>query len=783
MKKLIKILAGLAALLVILVIAAFITLKIMFPAEKLKTAVQNYAQNTLQREVTFSGISFNLIGVTVNNLAISESKTFDQGTFLTADHVVFKMALGPLLRRRIQIKTVGLKGLDIHVVRGQDGKFNFDDLFNDTPEPSSSQDDKKTETGSPLFSLLAEHIYAKNCHLRYEDIPGEMQTSIKDLNLDIKNFDLSNPFNANLQFTTTYKDGTREAALPIKSTLTVYLADLNNEEAYVTLQNLTTHYQNIDVALKGGIKNFNQPIVNLQGTLAGLSSQALAPIIPDLPHFVLPDLSFNTDVELDLDQSNAKIVQSKLSVADTALITTGQASWKGGTTTYNTNTQINLNLTQLATMTQLLDGFDMGGQVTGQLAATDKNSGQDVRGTLTFKNFTIKYPLFTFSDVNADVLFKSLQDISSSKVLGKLNEQPFSGSFAYKDLGDVLDFVIDADLSKLKLDTFSSDDSKDNSSTASTSDSAGSTDTASTETLFNLKVNLKVGEIDVPHFTSTGGTLTANLKRASASMKQANGTVYFDLTEGTLNDMFTSLNGNKVIKILFLPFALVNKVTSKLGIDLFPAKSDEDKGKIKFSDGSGTYVFTNGIMELQETHLNSDLSNVTATGNVNFRTEKLDMRVKASVLTSQTPIVIKIGGTINDPSGKLDVAQTAVSLVAGIVNYKTPGKVAASAVGTATSVASTGVDAVKGTVSTAANTVKAIGSLFKSSKSDAQEEKQQPQVESESAKQTVEEKQESETEEKQELQQEPTEQQTQQTQQETQEPPLQEQPEQQTQAE
>ena len=113
---------------------------------------------------------------------------------------------------------------------------------------------------------------------------------------------------------------------------------------------------------------------------------------------------------------------------------------------------------------------------------------------------------------------------------------------------------------------------------------------------------------------------------------------------------------------------------------------------------------------------------MTATGQINFKTEAINMHVKASVLTSQTPIVIKIGGTVSEPSGKLDITQTAVSLVGGILNYKTATQAAGSTAGFAgqvtKSVADKGTDAVKTTVNTAASAVKSLGSLFKSKPSE-----------------------------------------------------------------
>ena len=157
-----------------------------------------------------------------------------------------------------------------------------------------------------------------------------------------------------------------------------------------------------------------------------------------------------------------------------------------------------------------------------------------------------------------------------------------------------------------------------------------------------------------------------------------------------------------------------------MGVQIFPAANAQDKGKIKFSSGSGSYLFTNGLMNIEETHFNSAVSDMKATGSLDFNTENLDMKVSATVLTSQTPIVIKIGGTMSNPSGKLDVASTAVSLVGGILNYKTPVKAAQATTGAAQQVAEKTVDvsteAVKETVNTAVNTIKGIGSLFKSSK-------------------------------------------------------------------
>ncbi len=717
MKKLLKIGAVLAAVCVVLLIAAFITLKIMFPAEKLKAMAQNFAVQNLHREVEFSDVSFNLIGVTLSDFALSESTTFADGTFVKADKAIVKVALMPLLKKRIEISTVGLEGLTVNVINNKNGKFNFDDLLTaDTNTPPTPTAEENTETSPFGFALTAEHIYATDCNLYYKDLQNGMDASVTKLNIDIKDFDLAKPFDATISFSTDYQDAAGlNVVIPVNIALTADLAGLDMAKAYATLNSLTLNYKNIKLALQGGAKNFNAPIIDLKGKISGLSNTALNDILPDLPAFVLPDILFSASAEANLDTSTAMLKQAKLSLADSAISVKGNAGWGETNPTYNMTANINVNMSQVAQMAEMLSGYGIGGAITGQVNATDKKNGQDVRGNIKLDKLGLVYDSVEMSELTGNIVIKSLEDISCSALSGKINKEPFTSSFAYKNLSGVLDLVFNFDLSKLTLERFPGMEAAPAETQTEASNS--STDATSTtltadgpETFFNIKANVKIGQIKVPFFTSQGFSATADLKKASATMKQASGTVTFTLQEGAVTDLDGFVKENRIVKILLLPLSLVNKVTSKLGVDILPKENKEDKGQIKFTSGSGTYQFVNGLMTLQETHFDSAVSNIKGSGSINFKSEALDMRVSATVLTSQTPIVVKIGGTLSNPSGKLDVAGTAVSLVGGILNYKTPGKVVGSAAQTTGEVTKTTVNT---TVDAATDLVKGISSLFK----------------------------------------------------------------------
>ncbi|MBD9149591.1 MAG: AsmA family protein [Spirochaetia bacterium] len=119
MKKLFKLLVKIAVVCVILLAAGLVALRIMFPPEKLKTMAVDYAKNNLQREISFDKISFNVIGVTLDNFALSENTSFQNGTFVKADKLVVKLALMPLLKKRVEIATVLVDGLDVNVIKNK----------------------------------------------------------------------------------------------------------------------------------------------------------------------------------------------------------------------------------------------------------------------------------------------------------------------------------------------------------------------------------------------------------------------------------------------------------------------------------------------------------------------------------------------------------------------------------------------------------------------------------------------------------------------------------------
>ena len=542
---------------------------------------------------------------------------------------------------------------------------------------------------------------------------------------------MANPFTTIITFTTKVKQkGQADIVIPAKIDLTLLLADLNMPQAYVILNKATVSYKTIQLTLQGKAENFQNPHVNITGTLTGVNNEIFADFLPDLPNFSLPTIDLVFAAKADLEKSTAQLTQAAVKLKDSSISVSGPINWGGETTTYTLSGNTLVNLEQAVEMTDAVD-IRPTGTVSGPFKLTDKNNYQDISGTFHLKDVSLVYDPFTLTQANGTVQMKSLEDISASNLTGLLNGENLTLSFAYKQLQNISSYVLDADLAKLKLDHFSSDTSAEQtpSQESQNSTTEETTPTQEPEAVFNLKTNLKIGEVTIPYMHSNGFTLQSDLTGLSSSMRQANGKVSFSLQPGSITDVDKVIKENKIVRLILLPFGIINSVANKLNISLFDATSSARKGEISFSSGEGEYVFNNGLMTVNQTSFVSDLTNLKGSGTIDFPNDKLDMKVSATLLTKQTPIVIKIGGTLDNPSGKLDVLNTVGSVVGGLLNYKTATGLATGSVKTAGSVAGGAVktttqaaEATLKTTSQAAKaTVKAIGSLFKKKEDSAED--------------------------------------------------------------
>lgn len=714
-KKLVKFFAVSFIILAVLLVGAFFTLKKMYPPTKLKQMAQTYVSKKLHRELTFDSISFTWIGFTLTNVALSENTSFKDGTFISANNLTAHVAVKPLLKKRIEISTIEANGLTVNILAKKDGSYNFDSLIPSSDDNSSTPqtDESSSQTDESSLVITAQKIKLTDCDLVYQDEQSDLRTALESLDIEITNFDLNNPFDTTLHFTTDISGiAQSDLSLPVTIQFTTFLANLNLPQAYATISNATAHYKTIKFNMRGEVKNFESPVLDLTGSLVGINNKVLNELAPGLPNFSLPKIDLSLKATADLDTQSATISQAKLSVQDSSLTTQGTLAWNTPNTTYNLAGSLTAIVGQLVQMTDTLGDFKPTGTITSNFKATEKRDYTDVSGNIALKDVSLFYDPFTLTQLNGNIQLHSLEHISSSNLAGKLNGESFTGSFSYQDLSTIMNIVLNLNLDKLVLAKFpqSSADSTSSQSADTSSSAPSNADTATTP--MNIQANVVIGDIKIPYLQSTGLTLAAKLTQVTETMDHANGTVNFVLKPGKITNLDNFIKDSKIAKILLLPVAVVKKVAGFLKLNLFPAQN-EDGATIAFTEGVGDYTFQNGVMRIDKTVFNSSVTNISATGTANFQTDALDMKAKATLLTQAAPVSVKITGTMSDPKGKLDVVNTVTSVVGGILNGTAVKSTAHGTASLGKGTATTASHAVKDTVSTTVDVVKEIGSLFK----------------------------------------------------------------------
>ena len=717
MKKCIKWGSKILGVLVLLAVVGLVALRIMFPPEKVKQLVLDYAQNTLHREVAFESVSFNLIGVTLNQFALSENSSFAQGTFVKADRLSVKAALWPLFKKQIEIASVYLDGLEVNIQKNKDGSFNFDSLV--SADSTTTEKEKPQEDSGMAFAFTARRIRATDCSFNYKDLQTGLATGVDKLNIEINNGTLDKPFPVTLSFTSQTQDGNGPVlSVPVDIALNVFLAGLDLPKAYVEIASARASYKHIQLDLQGRAENFKNPHVDLTGSISGIDNTALTDFLPDLPPFTLGTIRLAAKADADLDASSLQLHHASLQMLDNSLSAQGKVNWGGAAVTYQVSGKLQADIAQLVKMTEDT-GFSPQGVISGSFTATDKKDGKDVRGQLVLKNLSALYPPFTLSQTNGTIQMASLDDISCASLTGLFNGEKFTSSFAYKNIKEVLDLTLRLHLDKLILSSFPSFDTPAENKTERSDKPAEPASAAphTAQTYFNVRADITSGEVRVPYFRTDGISVQAALTNLSENMQKANGTVSFALQPGAITDMDTLLKQSKMVRILLLPLGLLNKVSEKLHLNLFSPSEQSGKGEISLTKAEGKYTFTNGLMTIDSTTFESAVTNLNAGGTVNFADNTLNMKASATLLTKQTPLVLKITGTLDNPSGKVDVVNTVGSVVGGILNYKTAQSAvtgtAKTAAGVATGAAKGAGTAAQETAKAAKETVKALGGLFK----------------------------------------------------------------------
>ena len=117
-------------------LAAAWLLPSLISAERYRRRLQTNLQQVLGRQVRFGPISLQIIpqpGFSIDNVTVLEDRAFGSEAFARVDHVDCDLAAGKLLRGRIALASLRLRGAAINLVRNRAGQWNVEHLAASNP--------------------------------------------------------------------------------------------------------------------------------------------------------------------------------------------------------------------------------------------------------------------------------------------------------------------------------------------------------------------------------------------------------------------------------------------------------------------------------------------------------------------------------------------------------------------------------------------------------------------------------------------------------------------------
>ncbi len=204
MLKFIKIIASLLGIIVLLAIAAIIVLVTLVNPNDFKTQISEKVHHYTGRQLDLQGniawSFFPWLGVRLNDATLSNAVNFGAEPFAHIKHIDIKIKLLPLLQRQVEVGTLLLDGLEVHLVKNAQGVTNWQDLTS-AAKTDSANDNKASPDKHHRFNFSIASVDINNGHITWVNQQKNQAFAIDDLELHSKDIKQNQLFPVIFQFT------------------------------------------------------------------------------------------------------------------------------------------------------------------------------------------------------------------------------------------------------------------------------------------------------------------------------------------------------------------------------------------------------------------------------------------------------------------------------------------------------------------------------------------------------------------------------------------------------
>ncbi|MCU0605927.1 MAG: AsmA family protein [Candidatus Edwardsbacteria bacterium] len=266
MPKFLKISLIVLAIVVVLLAAAGIALKLMFPPAKLRAVLMPRIEQAVGRPVRIDRFSlkvFTGLGVELSGIELANARGFDQRPMAAIDAVVLKVNLLALLKGQLAVSSLAIDRPRVLIEKDITGSFNFDDLV----KPAAPGAAPAAAPGTMPVSFAVQSFRIADGSFEFNDRQGRMTVVANGIE-DKLSLDADRSLS---RIRTRGELTVREISVSMAALrLTKLFASVRHDVAVdlpgktVTIHELTVAPQGIALTLAGTVKEFDtKPVLDL----------------------------------------------------------------------------------------------------------------------------------------------------------------------------------------------------------------------------------------------------------------------------------------------------------------------------------------------------------------------------------------------------------------------------------------------------------------------------------------------------------------------------------------
>lgn len=188
MKRFFKVTTWTVGAIVALFIAAVIVVLLVFDPNKYKAEIAAAVQKATGRELAIQGdlklSLFPWLGVETGAMSLSNAPGFGNEPFAKIGGAAIKVKLLPLLKKDVEVDTVTVDGLYLHLVRSPSGQTNWDDLTTKEKQETTASPATTNSAAAPALSSFAiGGVRVKDTTLIWDDRQNKTRYELNKLAL------------------------------------------------------------------------------------------------------------------------------------------------------------------------------------------------------------------------------------------------------------------------------------------------------------------------------------------------------------------------------------------------------------------------------------------------------------------------------------------------------------------------------------------------------------------------------------------------------------------------